>query len=248
MSPAERSVVAWGNTKIPYAIARSPRRATVSLAVDGALGLLVTAPMATPTAKLDAVVKAKAQWVVARLRDARENVASEATREFVSGESFRYLGRQYRLRLTKAANVAEAASVRMLGGWLTLPVPRDLTGEGSRLHARAALVRWYRARAELRLPNLTETWAKRLGVKLTGVVVTEQHKRWGSCTAEGIVRLNWRIVQAPLKLIEYVVAHEAAHLAHADHGPEFWRALERVMPDYEARRRALRAMGAELVW
>lgn len=79
------------------------------------------------------------------------------------------------------------------------------------------------------------------------VIVSGQEKRWGSCS-KGVVRLNWRNVQAPKSLIDYVVAHEVTHLLHEDHSRAFWAALGRVMPDYEVRKGRLREMGPRLVW
>jgi hypothetical protein len=80
------------------------------------------------------------------------------------------------------------------------------------------------------------------------IIICEQRKRWGSCDARGTLRINWRIVQAPIPLIEYVLGHELVHLAHRSHGPEFWATLGRMMPDYEERRRRLREMGPGLEW
>ena len=82
-----------------------------------------------------------------------------------------------------------------------------------------------------------------MGIKEPKVVLAAQEKRWGSCTAHGTVRLNWRIIQAPLSLLDYVIAHELVHLRHHEHSPAFWRALAVVMPEYETQRRTLRAMG-----
>jgi predicted metal-dependent hydrolase len=80
------------------------------------------------------------------------------------------------------------------------------------------------------------------------VLIRDQRKRWGSADAKGIVRLNWRIIQAPPRLIDYVVAHELAHLRYPDHTRGFWADLGAVMPDYEERREALRRLGRVLVW
>jgi hypothetical protein len=79
------------------------------------------------------------------------------------------------------------------------------------------------------------------------VLVREQEKRWGSCS-RGVVRFNWRIIQAPMRLVDYVVAHEVVHLLHDAHGREFWAALGRLLPDYEARRARLHAEGPRLIW
>ena len=88
----------------------------------------------------------------------------------------------------------------------------------------------------------------RFGVPEPGVVIRDQQRRWGSCDRRGTLRVNWRIVQAPMRLVDYVVAHELAHLRHQDHSKAFWALLGRAMPDYEPRREALRRMGAKLGW
>ena len=80
------------------------------------------------------------------------------------------------------------------------------------------------------------------------VVIADQQKRWGSCDRNGTVRLNWRIIQAPMRLVDYVVVHELQHLRHRGHGRDYWRALGTVMPDYERRREDLRQRGVELAW
>ena len=98
------------------------------------------------------------------------------------------------------------------------------------------------------LPERVDVWASKLGVTPRSVLVREPDKRWGSCDAKGNVRLNWRIVQAPMRLVDYVVAHELVHLVHADHGRAFWQELGRVMPDYEGRREMLRRVGMGGVW
>ena len=80
------------------------------------------------------------------------------------------------------------------------------------------------------------------------VVIADQQKRWGSCNRNGIIRLNWRIIQAPMRLVDYVVVHELVHLRHGGHGRDYWKAVGRVMPDYERRREDLRQRGVDLAW
>lgn len=240
----ERSEVVWGTTRIPFAIRRSARRTTVSLAVDAQDGLVVTAPRNTSIEKLDSVVRAKARWVVEHLRRKSDLPPPLPPRELVSGEGYRYLGRQLRLRLVVDA---PPAPLVLKNGWLELPIPVGLPEEERPRYARAALIDWYRRLAAARLPEDAARWARRLGVEPPKVIVSEQEKRWGSCS-KGVVRLNWRIMQAPKGLIDYVVAHEVTHLLHEDHSRAFWAALGRVMPDYEVRKGRLREMGPGLVW
>lgn len=115
-------------------------------------------------------------------------------------------------------------------------------------YVRAALTDWYKRNAETRIPERILHWADKLDVKAPEVLLAEPRKRWGSASSSGTVRINWRIIQAPLSLVDYVVAHELTHLRHPDHTPEFWRALERVMPDYEKRKTDLRHLGPILNW
>ncbi|WP_437595058.1 M48 family metallopeptidase [Sorangium sp. So ce1000] len=240
----ERSEVTWGTTHLAYEIRRSARRSTVSIAIDPALGLVVTAPQATPIARLDSVVRSKAAWIVPRLKRQSERPPACCAREFVSGESLLYLGRQARLRLLPEQ---DPRPLTLRGGWLELPLPRGLAPEYRGAYARAALIDWYKRHATERLPAWAEPWAQKLGVSFRRILVTDQEKRWGSCS-RGVLRLNWRIVQAPRALVDYVLAHELTHLIHDRHGREFWATLGRVMPDYEARRARLGEIGPALLW
>lgn len=126
----------------------------------------------------------------------------------------------------------------MRRGWLEVPLPAGLDGDHHAAYVRPALLDWYRCRAADRLRPLSATWAERIGVRLGRVLVRDQAKRWGSCDHAGTLRLNWRIVQAPLRLIEYVVAHEFTHVLHGDHGRAFWSALVEIAsaPSFRTRR------------
>ena len=119
---------------------------------------------------------------------------------------------------------------------------------GSAAAVRKAVVAWYRHHAAPRLPERAAIWAKKMGVPVPLVLIRDQRRRWASCDPKGNLRFNWRLIQAPMRLVDYVVAHELVHLAHRKHTAAFWAALGRAMPDYEARRGALRGLGARLEW
>lgn len=240
----ERSEIHFGTTRIPFLIRRSDRRETVALAIDDGR-LVVTAPTRATVDRLNAVVRGKALWVKQNLRSA-VTVSAQPPREFVSGETFRYLGRQYRLKVVSGDPDLE---VKMDRGWLVVPVPRLHDAEKCR-SVRTALVRWYRHHAEDRLPERVEIWARRFGITTPTIFVREQQRRWGSCNQAGEVRLNWRIVQAPLALIDYVVAHELVHAVRGDdgHSAAFWAQLGRAMPECDERRDQLRELGPALEW
>jgi len=232
------STVKYGRTDITYGIRRSTRRKTVSVAIDPEDGVLLTAPAGVSVERLDGVVKAKARWIIGKLRAAE---ARPTPREFVSGETYLYLGRQYRLRVLPRVRPGAA---KLHGAWLEVPVQRALKGTHRAQAVREALVAWYRDRAAERLPERVEAWTQAAGDRAVGnVLITDQRKRWASCDARRNLRFNWRVIQAPMRLVDYVVAHELMHLQHRDHSARFWASLEHVMPDYAERRKALLKLG-----
>ena len=238
----ETSAITWGDTRLPYAIRRSARRKkTVAVTVDPSGDVLLVAPEDFSTSRLDAVVRRKAAWIVRRLRHVQSHDPPSAPREFVSGETVLYLGWHYRLKVHPNAT----GEAKLRGGWLHVPAP---AGAQQTAHVRSALVSWFRRHAAERLPERVEAWRSKAGVETPRVVIADQQKRWGSCDRGGTIRLNWRIIQAPMRLVDYVVVHELVHLRHRGHGPDYWQALGRVMPDYERRREDLRQRGGPLVW
>lgn len=239
-----RSRVQFGRTTIDYAIERSPKRRTVGVAVEATKGVVITAPRGVAVERLDRIVKAKGAWIVNQLRRVAE-LEPACTKELVSGESFAYLGRNHRLRVVEAV---ESKPAKLERGWLVVPVAGGLAGAERLAAIEQAIREWYVERASERLDARAGEWARLAGVELAGVRVRDQQERWGSCDIDGLLRFNWRIIQAPLRLVDYVVAHEVVHVLHHDHGRAFWAKLAALMPDYERRKDELRTLGPRLVW
>ena len=157
-------------------------------------------------------MRRKAAWIVQRLRHVQSHDLPSSPREFVSGETVLYLGRHYRLKV----HSNETGEAKLRGGWLHVPAP---AGARRTAHVRAALVSWLRGHAAVRLPERVEAWRSKAGVEMPRIVIADQQKRWGSCDRNGTIRFNWRIIQAPMRLVDYVVVHELVHLRHRGHGP-----------------------------
>ncbi|MBY0401926.1 M48 family metallopeptidase [Myxococcota bacterium] len=240
----ERSAVHFGKTEIAYAIERGRRQKTVAIAIDPVRGIWVRAPLGTPIGRLDQIVTRKAKWILDRQRRVEDLPPAPSPREFVNGETLRYLGRQYRLKLDRDPAAAERG-VRLIGGQLIVPVARR-SNEASEI--RDQLVGWYREHAAAHIPGRVKVWAGKIGVEPREILIRDQRKRWGSADAEGRIRINWRIIQASTRLLDYVVAHELVHLKYPDHTRAFWADLGQLMGDYEGRREELRRLGREISW
>ncbi|MGH3220097.1 MAG: M48 family metallopeptidase [Streptosporangiaceae bacterium] len=213
----------------------SDRRRSIQLTIERDATVTAVIPPATDEAKLAKVITAKRPWLYAKLRERASLGEPRAPREYVTGEGFPYLGRSYRLLIVEEA----PRPVRLNRGRLELR--RDSVEDAAR-----QVTRWYRQVGEPWLRRRIPLWAARLGVEVTALRVLPLGYRWASCTQDGKVNIHWATMQLPPDLIDYVLVHELAHLRRPDHGPEFWRIVDRAMPDYSDRRDRLRRLGPDL--
>lgn len=234
-----RSSVKVGDTVIDYEVRRSPRRKkTVQISVDGG-GVRVASPMGTSDADVQAIVRKRAPWI---LRHSSDATPAAVPRRFVSGETLPYLGRNVMI-IVKPADTPRPV-VRFDHWRFKLDVPNRLDGSDRTEALRKAVMAWYRERAAERLQSIVRRWWSQLGHgEMSQVLIRNQRQRWGSCSSNGALRFNWRVMMLKPPLIEYIVVHELAHLTHQNHARDFWNLISGVMPDVQQRRRDLREAG-----
>ena len=133
------------------------------------------------------------------------------------------------------------------GGGLRIAAPDGLDEAARREAVHRAVVGWYRERAEEHLAARVEFWSGHLDCTATAVLARDQRSRWGSCSADGTLRFNWRLIMADPELIDYVVVHELTHIRVRNHSAAFWRELAKTMPDHLRLRARLREFGRQLV-
>lgn len=229
-------LVTFGSRELRFSVVWR-RRKTLAISVEHGGGITVVAPEGVSVAEVEARVRRRAAWIVRQQVRFESMPLVACKRRFVSGETFSYRGREYRLRVGAAP--AEAA----LGGVL-LSRP-FLHVRGSRAETAAVkrrVERWFRLRAEALLrERVDQCIASSSELRgLTPVVrLQRMRKRWGSCSARGTILLHPLLVQAPSSVIDYVVTHELCHLRHLHHGKAFYALLDRVMPDWRQRRKKL---------
>ncbi len=221
---------------LTFQVKRSARRKTLELTVDRGGELVITAPSAVGDDVLASFVSAKKFWLYTKIAEKEAKQQPIADKEFVSGEGFSYLGRNYRLLLVDKQEVP----LKLEGGRFKLV--RDQAPKG-----REHFVRWCTEHASSWLKQRVEGWATRMGVEPKGVEVRDLGFRWGSCGHTGSMNFHWAIILLPASVIDYVIVHELAHLAEANHTPEFWRWVARALPEYEQRKAWLAEHGGRHV-
>ncbi len=235
--------VQYGDVAIEYVVRRSRRRKkTVEIALrDG--GVRVAAPARISDSQVRDFVLKRAPWIIEKLKEERSS--REKALRFVSGETLPYLGRDVTLDV-KPADVRKS-HVKLDDSKLVVSTPPELAGDARYEGIRAAIVGWFRARAQVQLAKDVDSWWDRLGRgSRSRILVGDQKSRWGSCAADGTLRFSWRVMMLEPSLVEYVVVHELAHLTHHNHQAEYWALVTSVLPDVEQRRQGIREAGRRL--
>ncbi|ALT78436.1 M48 family metallopeptidase [Paucibacter sp. KCTC 42545] len=232
-NPRAQRELRLGEQRVAYELKRARRR-SIGFVV-GSEGLRVSAPRWLPQEDIERALVQKSDWILRKLVEQRERARRvEAARiEWRDGASLNFLGTRLTLRLGAAqagVNLDEAAQLLHLH----LPV---LSSEDE---VREAVQAWLKRRARALFEPRCAYFAAALGVQMTSLRLSSAQTRWGSASADGSIRLNWRLIHFSPAIIDYVVAHELAHLREMNHSPRFWAVVASVLPDFERARAQLR--------
>ena len=218
-----------------YQIVRSKkRRRTLAICVERSGKVMVRAPVRATQDAIDAFVREKTCWIEKRLSQIRQEQTQHKPRAFLPGERFLYLGKLYPLRITDATNGQPPLHLKEGQFHLT---------ENLREKAKDLFIEWYRKEAETIIRQRIGLYREALQVHPTAERITSARCQWGGCSARNTLTFSWRIIMAPLPVIDYVVIHELAHIREKNHSPRFWKIVEATLPDYRDHRDWLRKQG-----
>ena len=225
--------VYWGHTKIDFSY-RFAERKTLAISVHPDLAVTARAPEGTEVEEIRERIRKRGAWIRKRWREFELYLPKQPPRQYVSGESHRYLGCQYRLKVLQGKD----DSVKCLRGYLRVTSSREPTSA----RTEKQLGEWYRHHAHRVFGERLDVCLQRVareGVETPTLRIQKMTSRWGSCSELGRIILNLELIKAPKECIDYVITHELCHLKEKHHGPHFWRLLEKLMPDYRERRKRL---------
>ncbi|MBC7932019.1 MAG: M48 family metallopeptidase [Rubrivivax sp.] len=236
-SPLVQHSVTFGQKTIRYGLRLSDRK-TLGIDVHPDQSVTVTAPLGTSIEQVETKVRKRAAWILKQQAYFQNFLPAPSPRQYVSGETHLYLGRQYRLKVIEGV----PESVKLKGGFIHVG-GKNITPE----QTAALLNDWLLAHAKAHFHKRLELcWEKfrRYGMPIPEVRIRKMAKRWGTCTIAGAIYLNPDLIKVSSYLIDYVITHELCHLKQADHSKAFYHLMRTVMPDWEQRKlrleRALR--------
>lgn len=231
----------FGKHEIVFSLKRSERK-TLRLVVTPDLAVTVTAPPHSSLDEIRAAVAKRGAWVLRQQERLAEYHPLPVPHRYESGETFTYLGRQYRLRVNQGAQIC----AKLIGRFLRVTVPDTPAHEAVRRQVDG----WFRTHAEAVFTDCVEKClevTRRHGIgEPPPVMVRVMKRRWGSRSAAGRITLNVALVGVPKHCIEYVIMHELCHVKHHNHSCDFYRLLTRCMPDWQVRKTCLDKWGLPL--
>ncbi|HEY9076187.1 MAG TPA: SprT family zinc-dependent metalloprotease [Anaerolineaceae bacterium] len=214
-------------------VVRSKRR-TIALIIEKDGRVVVRAPLRVSLRAIREFAATKEEWIRAKQALVREKYARVESKTFADGEHFLFLGKTYPLKIVENAPDALELSDQFLLKRSSLP------------EAQALFKAWYRRQAGRVISERAAWYAARYGFQYSQVKITSAQTRWGSCSAKGTLSFAWRLVMAPLPVIDYVVVHELVHTIEKNHAKGFWERVRAIIPDYKQKRDWLEFNGAAL--
>jgi predicted metal-dependent hydrolase len=225
--------ICYGKETIHYTVLFVKRR-TMEIAVHPDANVIVKAPIGTQPEAIKIRVQKRARWISRQKTFFKKFEPLTPSRRYISGETHLYLGRQYRLKVLPG----KQREIKLKGGYLTIFYP----GKPTSKTIKELLVEWYLDRAKVKFAESLDHCIKdmqRMGYKKPVLKIRKMKTRWGSLSQRGTLTLNSKLIRASRESIEYVIIHELCHLKHKNHNADFYRLLNRVLPDWEKHKHRL---------
>lgn len=232
----------YGNTMIEYTLEHRPEAKDIIISVDWIDGVRVVSPPEVDEIRLREVLHKKSPWIISKWYEFEEVSAPSSPKEYVSGEKFLYIGRSYRLKVEKDSTVI-VPSLVFQHGRFNATVSSKLTSKELSDQLRPLFVNWYMQHGQAKLNERLRIYIPKMGVTPSKLQLKDQKMRWGSCATDRSIYINWRIMMAPMKVIDYVLVHEMGHLKYPNHSTDFWQFVRSILPDYDERKEWLRING-----
>ena len=208
------------------------RRKSIAIIIQGDGRLVVRAPLRFSKSRIQEFVLSKTDWILTQQAKAASRKAP--AHSFMNGEDFLFLGKTIPLEIVDNSSKS-----------LTFDSCFRLR-KSDQPHARAIFIKWYKTQARQIFTSRAKFFAQRNALIYSKIRLSSARTRWGSCSSKGTLSFTWRLVMAPLEIIDYVIIHELVHLEIQNHSPSFWKKIHEYMPDYKKRRAWLKAHGYQL--
>ncbi len=212
------------------------RRKTIALQVSHDARLIVRVPFSTSEKLIRKIIYEKRSWILKKQEEAKEKYKKVYSKEFVNGEGFLFLGNSYKLY------VVDNVEFSLIFNNENFFLSRKLLNK-----AKEIFIKWYKKQAYKKISERIAIYSKISGINYNKLKITNARKRWGSCSSNGNLNFTWRLIMAPLQVIDYVIVHELVHIKERNHSKNFWNKVRIILPYYETQKKWLKKNGHLLI-
>jgi predicted metal-dependent hydrolase len=213
------------NREIEVVVTRKNRK-TISIKISESCEIIICAPLNIDDEKVKEIIKDKEEWVAQSLKQIetkrKENVSFK--------EGILYLGIRYTLDIHKVKH--KTLKIIFDNNTFNIYISESLLEKEMDVHLKELLTKWYRVQARRIFQERVNYYSSKLKLSPKRMAIKDQKSRWGSCSSKGNINLNYRLIMAPIEIIDYVIVHELCHLVHLNHSKEFWALVKEISPNY----------------
>jgi len=235
--------ITYGNQTFEYTIIRKNNK-SITIKVNNEGKITITCPSFIKESEIYELVMKKADWIIGKLKLIEDKTSQAKEVEFISGEHLLYMGEKHMLEIHEIED--KKGYVRLSGEKIEAYVPSMLKNIEKKDYIRALLIHWYKYQAREKFVERTNLYGSKLKLYPKSIRVKGQKTLWGSCSSKENINFNWRLIMAPLAILDYVVVHELCHLKERNHSSRFWALVESIVPDYKEKRKWLKDNGMSL--
>lgn len=231
--------IEYGAKTIEFEVEYRDRK-TLEISIEPPNNIRVRAPKRATEEEIKKIVNSKGKWIVQKLFEFKDVEYRKIKKEYVNGETFMYLGRNYSLQIIENKKIKKP-KVKLYRGKFYIK-----TNTKDQKKLKEAMEKWYREKALEKILEKVDYYKSYFNNEPNSVKVKQQKKRWGSCNTKGDLMFNWRCVMAPSNVLDYLVVHEMCHMVYFNHSKDFWGLVESIIPDYRNRKEWLKTNGIKM--
>ncbi|MBF8984482.1 M48 family metallopeptidase [Lutibacter sp. B2] len=220
--------IEYNNETIEFTIVYEERE-TVGIKIDDIEGIIVVVPKQADEKVIIDIVKSKAPLILQKLKESTETNPCIKEKKYENGELFLYLGDQYAIQIIIDESIKKDI-VKFKNGLICITVRKS-----EKEAYKNSMEKFYKKKCRKKILERIEYYQKYFKIKPKEIKIIESKNKWGSCSSNRNINFNWRLIMAPIEVIDYIVVHEMCHLMHMNHSKSFWTLVGKIIPDYKQR-------------
>lgn len=233
------------NTIINYSINKKSNIKNITIKVKYPNTVTIVSPKSVNDEFIHDLVESKSRWILNKLNEFKNKESENPPILLIDGDKIPYLGNYYTLNVYKEKSIIKCSLIFKEDKFIA-KVPYNISSNDQYIKLRELLVNWYLTEGGKLIKERISIYSKKLNLYPESITLKEQKTSWGTCSSIGNIYINWKILLAPLDIIDYVLVHELCHLKHMNHSKEYWALVGTIFPDYKEKRNYLKENSLKL--